>query len=597
MSDIHDQLLAETLRSLDELDTSRDAGQSIERALMATMGGQPYPDALSGPDIWINRIDGSPIGVEVKYFRSSVSKNLQNVISALTASAVEVRRSYRGDVTLSAVLLFSGMRPAEQRMADRAALERSDAIRRLLRSGNSVGYDSVLFGYTTDEEWELYEPALSTDRSTLRRERLRPTVALARLRNQEGAEAKGESAPAKSRQLRLLLVADEWRSGHGGLSTLNRELAIALAAADLGIDVAVMVPTATDEDARAAAESNVALVTPARIPGLEDRELLLLRPLFADPAWLPDVIVGHGRVLGPYAVAQQQQYFPEARRVHFVHTDAEQLESAKEFPLGESNMITADHRKRVERDLARSADLVVGVGPLLAETMREDLMGPGPASKIISLVPGLRDTFDTSALDRVRNRILIIGRADDFRSKGIDIAAEAVLQVIDHWGPQLNQPSLIIRGIPDHAKETVKARLDDIFEDRLTPILRPYSSSEEDVIQDMSQARVVLMPSRHEGFGLAAFEAIASGVPVLVSAESGLAQFLRESGIDTQPSPILSTHNSGAELAVTRWRDAILTTLREPDRSRRNAVSLREQIVRVTSWPDAAKTLLAALEQ
>jgi D-inositol-3-phosphate glycosyltransferase len=79
--------------------------------------------------------------------------------------------------------------------------------------------------------------------------------------------------------------------------------------------------------------------------------------------------VGHGRVLGRYAAAQQQQFFPKARRVHFVHTDAEQLEAAKEEPGGGSNMINADARRNLERDLARSADLVVGVGPLLTGTI------------------------------------------------------------------------------------------------------------------------------------------------------------------------------------------------------------------------------------
>jgi glycosyltransferase involved in cell wall biosynthesis len=36
------------------------------------------------------------------------------------------------------------------------------------------------------------------------------------------------------------------------------------------------------------------------------------------------------------------------------------------------------------------------------------------------------------------------------------------------------------------------------------------------------------MPSRHEGFGLVALEAISAGVPVLVSKESGLGRMLIE---------------------------------------------------------------------
>lgn len=377
---------------------------------------------------------------------------------------------------------------------------------------------------------------------------------------------------------------------------MNRELATALASR--GVDAAVMVPQSSDEDVKAASEVNVAVVTPARVPGLTDRETLLLRPVFAEPDWEPDVIVGHGRLLGPYAAAQQQQFFPRARRVHFVHTAAEQLEAAKEELGGSSNMRSANERRSLERSLALSADLVVGVGPLLTETIRDELIGPNSESTVICLIPGLRTAFDVSRMSApVKNHVLFVGRADDFTSKGIDIAAEALLKIVDRWPTSRpHPPVLVVRGVPDDAATAVKNQLDAIFDGRVQFHLRPYSDSEDEVMQDISQARMILMPSRHEGFGLAAYEAIACGVPVLISSESGLAQFLQESKIDTVPSSVVTTRNSSTSVPGELWADAVQQVLDNSDHARNQAIELRNAIRNVVTWDRSAAGLLAALD-
>jgi len=217
---------------------------------------------------------------------------------------------------------------------------------------------------------------------------------------------------------------------------------------------------------------------------------------------------------------------------------------------------------------------------------------------VISLMPGLRDTFDVSTTRApVRNHVLLVGRAEDFRSKGIDIAAEAMLRVVDKWPSKaLHRPVLIIRGVPDEAATEVKERLDLILEGRVPYHLRPFSETEEDVMQDLAQARVLLMPSRHEGFGLAAYEAIASGVPVIISAESGLAEFIRDSSIDTGPSSIASTTNTRTGFAVDEWVDAIQRVLDAPDVARTQAIVLRDSIAGLVDWPRSVARLIAELE-
>jgi D-inositol-3-phosphate glycosyltransferase len=515
--------------------------QVVERLVAEALGGEASDlhNVVRGPDAVVYRAGSTPLAVEIKTLRAAtLNRNFSNHASNLLAAAIETRRAYRDKVTLGAIIFVSGPPTQDSGSEYRGFI--SASLQRLLRANDGVGYDAVLVGWVTDGlQWDYITPDKAPGHHATHIVNLTSVEAFARLKSEQILARSNETDlaldPAGSERLRILLVADEWKSGRGGISTVNRELAAALAST--GVDAAVFVPYTSDEDIRSASDLNVKLVTPARVVGLSERELLLLRPVFADHNWEPDVVVGHGRILGPYAAAQQQQFFPRARRVHFVHTDAEQLEAAKESLGGGSNMSSADTRRVLERNLASSADLVVGVGPLLTETIQDELISHVPKRTTVCLIPGLRQTFDVSKFGPPsKNQVLILGRADDFQSKGIDIAAEALLKIVDRWpSTKSHPPTLVIRGVPDHAAALVKEKLDAIFEGRVSYFLRPYSDSESQVNYDLAQARVILMPSRHEGFGLAAYEALAGGVPVLIAAESGLAQFLREESIDTRP--------------------------------------------------------------
>jgi hypothetical protein len=54
----------------------------------------------------------------------------------------------------------------------------------------------------------------------------------------------------------------------------------------------------------------------------------------------------------------------------------------------------------------------------------------------------------------------------------------------------------------------------------------PYTQDREQLYDELRAASVVLMPSWHEGFGLVAWEAIAAGVPLILSQQSGVYRLL-----------------------------------------------------------------------
>ena len=88
----------------------------------------------------------------------------------------------------------------------------------------------------------------------------------------------------------------------------------------------------------------------------------------------------------------------------------------------------------------------------------------------------------------------------------------------------------------------------------------------EQLAPQFYQADLVIMPSRTEGFGLAALEALSPGHPVLVSGNSGLAEALEEVPFGTT---IVVKSEDPAE-----WAKAIREV-----RSKRKSVRLKEASV------------------
>jgi glycosyltransferase involved in cell wall biosynthesis len=105
------------------------------------------------------------------------------------------------------------------------------------------------------------------------------------------------------------------------------------------------------------------------------------------------------------------------------------------------------------------------------------------------------------------------------------------------------------------------------------------------------------MPSRHEGFGLVALEAISAGVPVLISRESGLGRALREVVVDAERSepreilPVAAPIDETAEI----WGDALYEILVDPEAAFQHAQTLRREIAEEMRWDLVAQQILEAL--
>ena len=252
--------------------------------------------------------------------------------------------------------------------------------------------------------------------------------------------------PDLSKKIKVTILASEWGSSKGGLSTINRELAIQLAKCPEA-DITFFLPQCCEKDKHAANNHNIRILEATRRPGYEELVWLSFPPEHLQI----DIIIGHGVKLG-----RQAQVIRDAKKcycVQEVHTDPEELGMFKNYTKPISK---GEEKHNVEVELCQMANYVVGVGPKLSEAIRTYLRGCKKDQAVFDLTPGLFDEFESVEQvpdERKHRSILVFGRGDaeDFELKGFDIAGKAVAALPD--------THLVFVGAPDGKHEEIAERL------------------------------------------------------------------------------------------------------------------------------------------
>ena len=316
-----------------------------------------------------------------------------------------------------------------------------------------------------------------------------------------------------SSKLQVTILASEWGSSKGGISTINRELAIQLAKFSY-VEVTFFLPKCSEEDKKAAESHCISIVEAARRPGYNELDWLIFPPGNLSI----DVVVGHGVKLGRQAQVIHDSH--KRKWVQVVHTDPEELGM---FKCYENPISTAEEKHHVEVELCLMADFVVAVGPKLAKAFRKYLGFCKKYEDVFEFTPGIFYDFlsvQQVPVERKRCNVLMFGcgDAEDFKLKGFDIAARSVVALPD--------TVLVFAGAPDrkHQQTIMRFLRFGIPPQRLKAIA--YADSQEFLKRIFVGVDLVLMPSRTEGFALKGLEALSSGLPVIVSKNSGFGEAL-----------------------------------------------------------------------
>ena len=298
------------------------------------------------------------------------------------------------------------------------------------------------------------------------------------------------------------------------MSTINRELAVQLAKHP-DVKVSVFLPQCSEEDKRNAASHNVQLIAAEKMIGVNPIDWLINVP----EGHVMDCIIGHGATLGrPVQFIKRRHH---CKWIQVVHTAPEELGMYKGISEGEQ-------LQQTEVALCEVADQVVAVGPKLTDAYKRYLRSGRKQQNVFDLTPSIFSEFLNVEQATEEGRtfcVLVMGSGDsceDFNVKGYDIAAKAIAELKDK--------SYQLRFVcaPKGKGDEIAEKLLQHGISRNQLIIRSFNESREVLAKLFCEVDLAIMPSRTEGFGLTALEALSAGLPVLVSGNSGLGEALKD---------------------------------------------------------------------
>lgn len=403
----------------------------------------------------------------------------------------------------------------------------------------------------------------------------------------------------------ILFVINRWPSLMGGIQTVNRRLAEAVAASYGGLEVLCAVPRVTEREIEDADRSRISLVWSRKVPypdvleptdeewaGLRERLRVLSPSVIA--------VVGHHDVSSTRAQDLRDRLFPDAKLAQFVHTTPDEAELAKVDSLESDTKASQEARQM--RPVLAAADVAACVGPRVVSHIR----GTGfvRSERILRIGCGIEQLppFEPPS----RPNMLFVGRTKYLKLKGLDLFARAAGVFMKHWreGPYFGvnheeTPVFTVRGSRSDWP-TLADDLRDLAATAGYPVrfrVRNYTSEPDELDNDLRAATVLVMASRAEPFGLVAAEAISRGVPVIVSDSSGIGVNIRE--IRDQHffniDHVLVDPDAGEESVAEEIAGAMAFVVAHEKFARDRVVALSRLLLDRSSWRTGAEQLIDRL--
>lgn len=413
----------------------------------------------------------------------------------------------------------------------------------------------------------------------------------------------------------IIAFATRWGAQFGGINSFNQDLISAIAAVSFdSVKAICVVLNASVEDQQKAHNEQVYLVSldlPDQSTFKSDFENLVWNKLQScgiefdcdHTVWL-----GHDRITGAIAISASRQRGGRSALIH--HMSYSRYESFAE------KSSTAKDKENEQVNLFENADIAMAVGPLLSDALSEMRNG----QDIFQLIPGLPDivakdspkTFKGFLSGRLSEDALRIKQAH----LGVAAFADSIRQSDENSGlPNSlrgeNEPMLTLRGVDfenSHIEQHSSAEQDlKLFAEKYAGrafnlVALPFTTDRKELFDDLRNASVAMMPSWHEGFGLVAWEAIAAGVPLIVSKKSGVYRLLSELNDGAYLSWLFPIDVAGSsndpyflEKDVAGLSQALISIAKDPQRARQKAARLREALISEFTWANCARKIVEVL--
>lgn len=403
----------------------------------------------------------------------------------------------------------------------------------------------------------------------------------------------------------LVSFTCSWGYTKGGINAFNTDFLEAMANAYLDkVNIVCVVLAATEAEIEAAKEKNITLIESYYQPESDDTAKNVLdnihnQGILLDPK--NTIFLGHDRISGEIALLTAKLVAGRSALIHHMSYDhyesfAEDSASAKK---------KADH----QASLFTKADIAIAVGPLLRDALVDMI-----DKAVDMIIPGLAE-IEPRTLTPKTFSMFVSGRLseDSSRNKQGQLALAAFATCCKKAKKQQypaslynKRPKLLMRGVDFEGEDTnephysaseknLKLFAQEYSGSVINLHALPYTKERNELFDELKKSSLAAMPSWHEGFGLVAWEAIAAGVPLIISKESGVFQLISEnhSGFDSGfiwpvdiEGQVEEPNFSDNDLSTVC--NALMEVAKNPEKARQKASTLRSELSQYT-WTSCAE--------
>ena len=230
-----------------------------------------------------------------------------------------------------------------------------------------------------------------------------------------------------------------------------------------------------------------------------------------------DIFLIHAYESGFRKQGQVVRKHKKCKWVQVVHMISEELLPFLETPEEYQD----EHKFKI--GLCEKADLIIAIGPKVAEAYRRALSASRNDKKLIEFVPGIIE--ELSGIHQVHGNnnhenfvVLVSGSSLHFKVKGLDIAAQALCLL----GKSYHLIAVLRSDETSEEEEKLirQSLLKLGIDSRQLKVRKPKCHLDRQGL--LGEVDLLIKPSRTEGFGMSGLLAISASLPVLVSTQCGL---------------------------------------------------------------------------
>ncbi|XP_035675449.1 uncharacterized protein LOC118415176 [Branchiostoma floridae] len=397
----------------------------------------------------------------------------------------------------------------------------------------------------------------------------------------------------------VLLVNDEYGASKGGVSTINYQVGQMLTKAKATVYcTALRVP---QQDQEAAERYNVHLIKPYRPDG-DTREpttdwlafdYLTRYPKSKLPEHV-DVIIGHADITDTAAQNIQNAYYKEAELIMFTQV----LPEDTEYFNGDLKAIKASKKEGMMLDKVVNAKAAFSVGKRTYNHFDTKYKASKKPQSHHIFLPKLSEMYlATNVTPGGEEKVVLsIGRVREMEKlKGYDIAGPAMGDV----AKEIPNARWCVCCDNENDYETSKKILEDNLNSGDLKLSLLLYETQEDIKEHMMKSHLVLMPSCSEPFGLVGLDAIAAGIPVLISDKTGLAEMIlnlvEQEKLSAEHRHVIvktSVNDSDTAGDAKRWASKIVDILKYSKSEFEKAARLKQELVESRYWEESHRNFL-----